>query len=42
MTVFYETWAKKIGHFRLSPDQHIVTRGGSVQAIEALHIEWNS
>lgn len=40
MAVFYETWAKKIGHFALAPGQALHFRGGSVQALEALHIEW--
>ena len=42
MTVFYETWARKIGHFRHSAAQPLVYRGGSVQALEALHLEWNT
>jgi len=40
MTVFYETWAKKIGHFRLNETQALRFRGGSVQALEALQLEW--
>lgn len=40
MTVFYETWAKKIGHFRMREGQQLHFRGGSVQALEALHLEW--
>lgn len=42
MTVFYETWAKKIGHFRMREGQQLHFRGGSVQALEALHLEWDS
>lgn len=42
MTVFYETWAKKIGHFRLNANQPLHYRGGSVQALEALHLEWET
>jgi cytochrome P450 len=42
MAVFYETWAKKIGHFRMREGQHLHFRGGSVQALEALHLEWDS
>lgn len=41
MTVFYETWAKKIGHFHLNETQQLRFRGGSVQALEALQLEWN-
>jgi cytochrome P450 len=41
MTVFYETWAKKIGHFRLNETQPLRFRGGSVQALEALQLEWD-
>jgi cytochrome P450 len=40
MAVFYETWARKIGHFRLREGQTLQFRGGSVQALEALHLEW--
>lgn len=40
MTVFYEIWARKIGHFRMREDQHLKFRGGSVQALEALCLEW--
>ncbi len=40
MTVFYETWARKIGHFRMTEGQMLHFRGGSVQALEALHLEW--
>lgn len=42
MAVFYETWAKKIGHFRMREGQQLHFRGGSVQALEALHLEWDS
>lgn len=42
MTVFYETWARKIGHFRMTADQPLHFRGGSVQALEALHLEWET
>jgi cytochrome P450 len=42
MAVFYETWAKKIGHFRMREGQQLHFRGGSVQALEALHLEWGS
>ncbi|MEN9717161.1 MAG: hypothetical protein RIQ99_39 [Pseudomonadota bacterium] len=41
MTVFYETWARKIGHFRTKQDQALRYRGGSVQALEALYLEWD-
>lgn len=41
MAVFYETWAKTIGHFRMSEGQQLHFRGGSVQALEALHLEWD-
>ncbi|PKB14355.1 cytochrome P450 [Novosphingobium kunmingense] len=41
MTVFYETWARKIGHFRMTDGQDLRFRGGSVQALEALHLEWD-
>lgn len=40
MTVFYETWAKRIGHFRMAENQTLRFRGGSVQALEALQLEW--
>jgi cytochrome P450 len=40
MTIFYETWAKRIGRFRMAPDQALRYRGGSVQALEALQLEW--
>lgn len=42
MVIFYETWAKKIGRFRLAPDQTLRYRGGSVQALEALQLEWDA
>ncbi|WP_226018998.1 cytochrome P450 [Novosphingobium sp. FKTRR1] len=42
MTIFYETWARKIGHFRLAGDQTMQFRGGSVQALEALQLEWDA
>ncbi|MET4132888.1 cytochrome P450 [Porphyrobacter sp. MBR-155] len=42
MAVFYETWAKRIGHFRMQEGQQLHFRGGSVQALEALHLEWDS
>lgn len=41
MTVFYETWAKKVGHFRLREGQQLHFRGGSVQALETLYLEWD-
>lgn len=42
MTIFYETWAKQIGHFRMTGDQRLRFRGGSVQALEALHLQWET
>ena len=42
MTIFYETWAKKIGHFHLAENQTLRFRGGSVQALEALQLEWET
>ncbi len=42
MTVFYETWAKKIGHFRMKQDQSLHFRGGPVQALEVLYLEWET
>ena len=42
MTIFYETWARKIGHFRVADDQIMRFRGGSVQALEALQLEWDA
>lgn len=41
MIVFYETWAKQIGHFRMTEGQSLKFRGGSVQALEALQLEWD-
>ncbi|MDE2570838.1 MAG: cytochrome P450 [Sphingomonadales bacterium] len=40
MAVFYETWARKIGHFSQVEDEPLRFRGGSVQALEALHLKW--
>lgn len=40
MTLFYETWARKIGHFQMREDQHLKFRGGSVQALDSLYLEW--
>lgn len=42
MAVFYETWAKRIGHFRIAPGTPLKFRGGSVQALEALQLEWET
>ncbi|WP_421837637.1 cytochrome P450 [Novosphingobium sp.] len=42
MTIFYETWARKIGHFQTADDQTLRFRGGSVQALEALELEWET
>ncbi len=41
MAIFYELWARKIGHFRLVENQPLRFRGGSVQALEALRIAWD-
>jgi cytochrome P450 len=41
MTVFYETWAKQIGHFQLAPGTQLKFRGGSVQALEVLPLKWD-
>ena len=40
MTIFYRAWAKRIGHFKLAEGAELRCRGGSVQALEALPIEW--
>ena len=42
MTVFYRAWAKRIGHFRLAEGNQPRCRGGSVQALETLRIEWDA
>jgi cytochrome P450 len=42
MTLFYETWARKIGHFRQADKGPLHYRGGSVQALDALHLEWDT
>jgi len=42
MTIFYRAWAKRIGHFRLANVAPALCRGGSVQALEALHLEWQT
>ncbi len=40
MVTFYRTWAEQIGHFRIAEPGPLRFRGGSVQALEALHLEW--
>ena len=42
MTIFYRAWAKRIGHFRVTDGAELRCRGGSVQALEALPIEWDT
>lgn len=41
MVTFYRTWAQKIGHFRTVDTAPLRFRGGSVQALEALHLAWD-
>ena len=41
MTIFYRAWAKRIGHFRVAAGAELRCRGGSVQALETLPIEWD-
>lgn len=40
MITFYQVWARTIGHFREVEGEPLRFRGGSVQALEALHLEW--
>jgi len=42
MVVFYETWVKKVGRFQLAPKQELRFRGGSVQALEAMKLQWET
>jgi cytochrome P450 len=41
MVTFYRVWAQKIGHFRVADQSPLHYRGGSVQALEALHLAWD-
>lgn len=41
MAIFYETWASKIGRFRMAEGQTLRYRGGSVQALETLQLAWD-
>lgn len=42
LTVFYREWFARIGHFRLADDAPPPrTRGGSVYALDALHLSWD-
>lgn len=40
MAVFYRTWARRIGRFRMVNKGPLQFRGGNVQALEALHLQW--
>ena len=41
MITFYRVWARKIGHFRQVEGAPLRFRGGSVQALEELHLAWD-
>jgi cytochrome P450 len=42
LAVFYRVWFATIGHFEeVETDQKHRTRGGSVQAMESLHLRWD-
>lgn len=40
MIIFYRIWFEKIGHFREIDAEKSSTRGGTVSAINALHLAW--
>ena len=40
MITFYRVWARRIGHFGEVEKAPLRFRGGSVQALEALHLAW--
>lgn len=40
MVTFYRVWAEKIGHFRQGEGPPLHFRGGAVQSLDALHLEW--
>ncbi len=40
MIIFYRVWFQMIGTFSLQPNSPARCRGGTVQAIEELHLEW--
>lgn len=42
LAVFYRVWFARIGHFEMAPGTAPRTRGGSVQAMESLHLRWAS
>lgn len=42
MIKFYQVWARRIGHFREVEGAPLRFRGGSVQALEALHLAWDA
>lgn len=42
MITFYRVWARRIGHFGEVEKAPLRFRGGSVQALEALHLTWKA
>ncbi len=42
MITFYRVWARQIGHFRQVEGAPLRFRGGSVQALEELHLAWET
>lgn len=42
LVVFYRAWFAKIGHFRQIEQGDETCRGGSVMALEHLHLAWNA
>ena len=40
MTIFYRTWARRIGRFQVENNSALRCRGGTVQALEELPLKW--